>query len=202
MAAVADDVAFMRAACACAARCVPAPTAYNVGAVLVASDGRVLATGYSRELPGNTHAEECALRKAAGGPVTGSTLYTTMEPCSRRLSGNAPCVRRVIDAGVARVVLAILEPPRFVADCTGVEELRAAGVVVSGDRATNGRSAGRISSSVSPWYTHPLSRRRACLGGPTQVDVCDDAECREAARAVNAHLLDAAVVGKDSLWLT
>jgi len=139
MAAPSDrDAAHLRAACELALRCAPVATAYNVGALIVAADGAtVLAGGFSRELPGNTHAEECALAKAheAHGPAAalallrGATLYTSMEPCSERLSGKAPCVQRIVDAGIRRVVLAIREPPHFVA-CSGVAQLRAAGVEV------------------------------------------------------------------------
>ena len=125
-----DD--FMRLACGEASRCASSMTAYNVGAVVVGKNGAVLATGYSRELPGNTHAEECALAKLAPGQAVGSTMYSTMEPCSRRLSGAPPCAGRIIEAGVARVVIAIFEPPRFVANCEGVMILRAAGVQVRG----------------------------------------------------------------------
>lgn len=152
----------MRVACALAARCAPAATAYNVGAVLVGENGQVLATGYSRELPGNTHAEECALRKAGDVPVAGATLYTTMEPCSRRLSGNVPCTRRIVDAGIARVVLAILEPPRFVADCTGVVDLRAAGIVVRMPRRTPfvaGVARARPSTPLTMVHTFRLRSR-------------------------------------------
>nr|CAI6776205.1 BFH_HP1_G0048730.mRNA.1.CDS.1 [Saccharomyces cerevisiae] len=43
-------------------KCGPTKTAFSVGAVLVHGT-QVLATGYPRELPGNTHAEQCALIK-------------------------------------------------------------------------------------------------------------------------------------------
>ena len=133
----AADVAHLRAACRLALQCAPVASAYNVGALVVAADGAtVLAGGFSRELPGNTHAEEVALARAAAAGddararLRGATLYTSMEPCSERLSGKAPCVRRILDAGIARVVLAIREPPHFVAACAGVAQLRAAGVEV------------------------------------------------------------------------
>jgi diaminohydroxyphosphoribosylaminopyrimidine deaminase/5-amino-6-(5-phosphoribosylamino)uracil reductase len=57
-------------------------------------------------------------------------MYTTMEPCSVRLSGKAPCAELLLAAGVARVVVAVYEPPTFVAACTGVQQLRQAGVSV------------------------------------------------------------------------
>lgn len=92
----------------------PTDTAFCVGCVICpTSDGsssstsEILATGFSRELPGNTHAEQCALDKIASEfkpqpspsksvPVLELDLYTTMEPCSERLSGNLPCVQRIL----------------------------------------------------------------------------------------------------------
>jgi tRNA (adenine-N(1)-)-methyltransferase non-catalytic subunit len=125
------DVALMLRACAEAARCEPSPGAYSVGALVVAPGGEVLASGFSRELPGNTHAEEVALGRCAPGAAAGATVYTSMEPCGRRLSGKEPCVARLVAARVARVVLAVHEPPHFVEDCNGVAALRAAGIVVT-----------------------------------------------------------------------
>ena len=56
-------------------------------------------------------------------------MFSSMEPCSVRLSGNRPCTDRCIEAGVARVVLAIKEPSTFV-KCEGVDKLREHGVAV------------------------------------------------------------------------
>lgn len=95
----------------------PTDTAFCVGCVICPSSNadisssasEILATGFSRELPGNTHAEQCALDKLASefkpnrksendGTVQtlDLDLYTTMEPCSERLSGNLPCVQRIL----------------------------------------------------------------------------------------------------------
>lgn len=56
-------------------------------------------------------------------------MYTSMEPCSRRLSGKESCTSRLLRAGVRRVVVGIREPTNFVA-CDGLDQLRAAGVSV------------------------------------------------------------------------
>jgi pyrimidine deaminase RibD-like protein len=112
-----------------------------VGAVVVAAGGAVLATGFSRELPGNTHAEEVALSRCAPGAAAGATVFTSMEPCGRRLSGKEPCVARLIAARVARVVLAVHEPPHFVEACNGVAALRAAGIAVTVLRSERCRQA-------------------------------------------------------------
>lgn len=113
----------------------PVPSAFCVGAVLVSSESEVLATGYSRELPGNTHAEACAIDKYLAQPdadeskLRGAAIYTTMEPCSVRLSGNIPCVERILQAGISKVYLGVEEPIDFVV-CEGTRMLTEKGVEV------------------------------------------------------------------------
>jgi len=140
MARVVDsDADWMRRAISIAEMCAPAPSAYCVGAMLVpapiAGVERSPVTGYSRERPGNTHAEEVALAKASehgwtSVDLAAATLFTTMEPCGLRLSGKTSCADRVLACGVRRVVIAIAEPPYFVAKCDGAARLAAAGVEV------------------------------------------------------------------------
>jgi diaminohydroxyphosphoribosylaminopyrimidine deaminase / 5-amino-6-(5-phosphoribosylamino)uracil reductase len=111
--------------------CPPSRTAYAVGAVLVAADGAVLTTGYSRETSPNDHAEEAALAKlgpAAHG-LGGATLYSSLEPCRFRASRPRPCAELIIEAGLRRVVIAWLEPPLLAAG-GGAGMLREAGVTV------------------------------------------------------------------------
>ncbi|WP_054812128.1 deaminase [Nocardia arizonensis] len=123
----------MRQAIELARMSPPSATAFSVGAVIVAEDGAVLATGYSRETDLKAHAEEAALGKlAADDPrLRTATMYSTLEPCSRRATaGRAPCAERILAAGIPRVVIAWREPATFVADCVGVEELRGRGVTV------------------------------------------------------------------------
>ncbi|KAJ2182035.1 hypothetical protein GGF45_001142 [Coemansia sp. RSA 551] len=125
-----QDVELMRQAIEQAKLCKSVDSAYNVGAIIADANGSVLSKGYSRQLPGNTHAEQCALDALDKTlDLSTATLYTTMEPCSKRLSGNTPCVQRIIDAGIMRVVVGVREPPNFV-QCTGVELLEQHGVHV------------------------------------------------------------------------
>lgn len=118
----AADRRWLALACELAAECPPSETAFSVGAVVVAADGTELARGYSRE-GGDpvVHAEEAALAKiAAGDPrVTSATVYTSLEPCTRRASRPVPCARLILDAGVRRVVTAWREPDTFVAGADG-----------------------------------------------------------------------------------
>lgn len=133
----------MRQALTEARKSVPVETAFCVGAVIVSSASHpsrpsaVLATGYSRELPGNTHAEQCALDKLrpTGDGVAnadrdalleGASIYTTMEPCSTRLSGNVPCVQRILATRIQHIYVGVEEPRDFV-ECEGTRLLREQG---------------------------------------------------------------------------
>jgi pyrimidine deaminase RibD-like protein len=116
-------------------RCPPSQSAYSVGAVLVAADGTVLSTGYSRETAPAEHAEEAALRKlgvaaaAARPELAAATLYSSLEPCAVRASRPMPCADLIIASGIRRVVIAWTEPP-VLAPGGGDARLRAAGVEV------------------------------------------------------------------------
>ncbi|KAI9768051.1 MAG: hypothetical protein M1839_004211 [Geoglossum umbratile] len=123
----------------------PAPTKFCVGAVLVdAEKNDILSTGYSMELPGNTHAEQCCFTKVAQkhnlpeeriGEVLpkNTVLYTTMEPCNKRLSGNRTCVERILtlNGAIKVVYVGIKEPETFVGGNVGRKRLEDAGVVVT-----------------------------------------------------------------------
>jgi pyrimidine deaminase RibD-like protein len=117
-------------------RCPPTDVGYAVGAIVVSVDGDPLATGYSRDDGSRVHAEESALRKLgwrdghpAGPELGAATMYSSLEPCSARLSSSTTCVQMILAAGIRRVVFALLEPPLFV-DCQGAELLCDAGVEV------------------------------------------------------------------------
>jgi diaminohydroxyphosphoribosylaminopyrimidine deaminase / 5-amino-6-(5-phosphoribosylamino)uracil reductase len=123
---------WLRAAIELSRACPPSTRAYSVGAIVVDTGGARLSRAYSRQTGPQAHAEESALSALAGSPaarLAGATLYTSMEPCSIRLSGARPCTDLVIAAGIGRVVFALREPPIFV-DCHGVELLQQAGIEV------------------------------------------------------------------------
>ncbi|CAG8604152.1 10672_t:CDS:2 [Paraglomus brasilianum] len=131
------DVEFMRLAIEQAKLSAPVPTAYCVGAVLINPQTfETLATGYSRELPGNTHAEECCLIKLSSidpssiSSFSSLTIYTTMEPCSTRLSGKKSCTELIMASPIKRVVMGVAEPDRFV-KCEGVRMLMNEGIEVT-----------------------------------------------------------------------
>jgi pyrimidine deaminase RibD-like protein len=62
--------------------------------------------------------------------LAGATIYTSLEPCSKRASRPTTCTQWILTSGVTRVVLAWREPALFVADCQGVELLTEAGLTV------------------------------------------------------------------------
>jgi len=95
----------------------------SVGCVLV-RDGVVVGEGYSAPA-GGPHAEVRAL-EAAGEAARGATAYVTLEPCSH-VGRTGPCADALVEAGVAEVRIALLDPDAKVSG-QGVEKLRAAGI--------------------------------------------------------------------------
>lgn len=100
--------------------------------MIVGADGTEISSGYSRELDPRVHAEESALSKIdVNDPrLPEATTYSTLEPCSERLSDRPTCVDLIIASGIPRIVIAWREPSLFVNDCIGVELLVAAGRTV------------------------------------------------------------------------
>jgi diaminohydroxyphosphoribosylaminopyrimidine deaminase/5-amino-6-(5-phosphoribosylamino)uracil reductase len=161
----------------------------SVGAVLV-RDGGILGGGHTQPGDGQPHAEVMALRQARenGADLRGATAYVTLEPCSH-WGTTPPCCDALIEAGVARVVIGVLDPNPLVSG-RGVERMRAAGIeVVVGILESGCRRAqddflhyivektpfvtlkagisldGKIAltSGQSKWITGPKSRERAHL---------------------------------------
>lgn len=102
------DEKYMRMALRLAAR-ARGRTSPNpmVGAVVV-KNGKVIASGWHHRA-GEPHAEAIALRKA-GGKAKDATLYVTLEPCSHTDKRTPPCSPLVIQSGVKRVVIAMIDP--------------------------------------------------------------------------------------------
>jgi diaminohydroxyphosphoribosylaminopyrimidine deaminase / 5-amino-6-(5-phosphoribosylamino)uracil reductase len=156
-----------------------------VGAVVVA-DGEVLGEGFHAEL-GGLHAERAALADCArrGNDPEGATMYVTLEPCAHQ-GRQPPCVDALLEAGIARVVIASEDPsekaagrgPGILRD-GGVEVTVAAGQLATAARLLNqpfrkhartgvplvtlklaisldGRTA--AAPGDSPWISSPESR--------------------------------------------
>jgi len=101
----------------------------RVGCVITAPDGRVLGRGHTQQA-GGPHAEVAALRdvRARGEDARGATAWVTLEPCSHH-GRTPPCCEALIEAGIARVVMALEDPNPLVAG-QGAARLRAAGIQV------------------------------------------------------------------------
>ena len=124
MATDTEQRAMRRAIDAAAAivRTLPNP---RVGCVLLAADGSELAVGVHRGA-GTAHAEVDALNQV-GSAARGATAVVTLEPC-HHTGRTGPCSQALIDAGVARVVFAQIDPNREAAG--GAAALRSAGIEV------------------------------------------------------------------------
>ena len=100
-----------------------------VGCILVSATGNIIGQGHTQAV-GGAHAEVMALRDAAanGESTVGATAYVTLEPCSH-FGRTPPCCNALIEAKVANVVIALLDPNPMVAG-KGVEMLQKAGFEV------------------------------------------------------------------------
>jgi pyrimidine deaminase RibD-like protein len=100
-----------------------------VGAVAVSRTGRLLGTAYRGEIKANDHAEFTLLEgKAKKQLLPGATVYVTLEPCTYRNPGKIPCVQRLVDRRVARVVIGMWDPNPIIRGL-GCRKLREAGII-------------------------------------------------------------------------
>jgi diaminohydroxyphosphoribosylaminopyrimidine deaminase/5-amino-6-(5-phosphoribosylamino)uracil reductase len=120
-----------------------------VGCVIEAADGRRF-TG-ATEPPGGPHAEAVALA-AAGPAARGATAWVTLEPCSH-LGRTPPCADALVEAGVARVVVALEDPDPRVSGA-GIERLRSAGIEVE-----VGIAADEVRAQLGPYVKHRTTGR-------------------------------------------
>jgi diaminohydroxyphosphoribosylaminopyrimidine deaminase/5-amino-6-(5-phosphoribosylamino)uracil reductase len=97
----------------------------NVGCVIV-KDGVVVGEGFHPKA-GQPHAEVFAMRQA-GEQAHGATAYVTLEPCAH-YGRTPPCAKGLVEAGVAKVVVACPDPNPLVAG-KGVQILKDAGINV------------------------------------------------------------------------
>lgn len=102
----------------------------RVGCVIV-KDGEVIGSGFHLKA-GEPHAEVMALRAARlryPDKLAGADMYVTLEPCSH-FGRTPPCADALLNAGVARVVVAMQDPNPLVAG-RGLAKLQEQGVAVA-----------------------------------------------------------------------
>ena len=158
----------------------------RVGCVVVDENNQLLGQGYHVQA-GTPHAEVHALRqasKARSNGAKGATAYVTLEPCSH-FGRTPPCAKALIEAQVARVVVAMTDPNPNVCG-NGINMLQAAGIEVVSDvmaaeaaalnpgftkRMLTGKPFVRVKlgisldgkialqNGVSQWITGPEARR-------------------------------------------
>jgi diaminohydroxyphosphoribosylaminopyrimidine deaminase / 5-amino-6-(5-phosphoribosylamino)uracil reductase len=124
------EIAAMRAAIDAGKKCQgeDARVHPKVGAAIV-REGHSVVTAFRGESGAGDHAEYALFEKLAGADLTGSTLYTTLEPCTQRKPPKMPCADRTVARGVARVVIGMFDPdPRIYSQ--GASSLRSRGVRV------------------------------------------------------------------------
>lgn len=142
-----DDELFMRHALVLAAkgrgRTSPNPM---VGAVVVRG-GSIVSEGYHARV-GEPHAEVVALQNAAGA-ASGADLFVTLEPCCHH-GLTPPCTDRIIQAGIRRVVIPILDPNPLVSG-GGVQTLREAGIIV--ERGLLSEEAASLNEAFTKFIT-------------------------------------------------
>lgn len=120
-----------------------------VGCVILDASGTVVGQGYHHR-KGEAHAETLALA-AAGSRARGGTAVVTLEPCNHQ--GRTPaCRQALIDAGVARVVIALLDPTSRGEG--GAAVLREAGINVE-----SGVLAEEAQLVLGPWMRTLYTRR-------------------------------------------
>jgi len=129
-------------AAASAVRCATSPRPW-VGCVIRSAEDELF-VGATEEAPGR-HAEVVALDDA-GEAAVGATAYVTLEPCSHQATVGA-CASALVEAGVARVVVALTDPDDRVSG-RGLALLESAGIEVH-----LGLYADRAAAQLAP-YLH------------------------------------------------
>ena len=79
-----------------------------VGCVIISAGGKRLSEGATGD-GGRPHAEQLALGGVEGKLPPGTLAYVTLEPCRERSTGEPSCSSRLIDAGVSKVFIAVMD---------------------------------------------------------------------------------------------
>ncbi|MDE0388568.1 MAG: bifunctional diaminohydroxyphosphoribosylaminopyrimidine deaminase/5-amino-6-(5-phosphoribosylamino)uracil reductase RibD [Rhodospirillales bacterium] len=170
-----------------------------VGCVIV-KDGHIVGRGWTQP-GGRPHAETEALARA-GDRAQGTTCYTTLEPCAHH-GETGPCADALVDAGIARAVVATQDPDPRVAgrgsvmlEDAGIEVAR--GCMENEARALNAGFLSRVEKG-RPYVTLKLA---TSLDGRIGTRTGDSRWITGAPARARGHLLraqnDAVLVGAAS----
>lgn len=100
-----------------------------VGAVIL-KDNKIIESAHRGELGLGEHAEYTLLEKKLKDEIiAGSTIFTTLEPCTNRNHPKVPCVDRLIERKVKTVWIGMVDPDERITG-KGIEKLRAANIEV------------------------------------------------------------------------
>jgi len=163
---MAGDADFMRRALFHAARAEGVTTPNPmVGAIIVSPDGVVVGQG-RHPRAGEPHAEVFALQDA-GERARGATMYVNLEPCCHT-GRTGPCTKRIIAAGITRVVAAMTDPNPLVSG-KGIAELREHGIEV--DVGVMGGEAARLNRAFTIVQTQgrPMVIAKAAISADRKI---------------------------------
>lgn len=192
-----EDLAWMRLALTEAAKGRGAVEPNPMVGAVISRDGVLVGSGHHGRF-GGPHAEVEALR-AAGDRARGATLHVTLEPCGHH-GKTPPCVDAILDAKIARVVIAHRDPFPEVAG-RGLARLREAGLEVKvgplGEAAANLNAP--FLKRVFTGLPYVIAKWAMTLDGKTAVEGGDSRWISSAASRALVHevrgRMDAIIVG-------
>jgi len=142
-----SDVAAMRRAITLARRQLGTTGANPAVGCVLTKDGSFVGEGVTGA-GGRPHGEESALASVAATSARGATAFITLEPCGERSVGGLSCAERLVNAAVARVVVATSDASLLAAG-RGLARLREAGITVE---------LGLLAEEAQPLYAGYLPR--------------------------------------------